>query len=500
MLEMSGIRKHFGATIALDGVDFAISPGEVHALLGENGAGKSTLMKVLGGLYPSDAGEITLDGEVLDLSDPKAALNAGIGMVYQEFDLAPDLSVAENILLGHETSQRIRRLPVSYLSRRQLKEQASSLLAEYGFDDLAPGQRVGNLPVGARQLTQVSKALALDSRVVVFDEPTARLTSHERERLFKVIRRLADAGKMIVFISHYLEEVLEISDRVTVLRDGRSVAEERASELSIEDLTRLMVGHDNLSDVAVSSDRRPVQGDDIVFEVDGLTSEPHFRDISFQVRAGEIFGIAGIIGSGRHELTRALIGALKSSGRIRLATNELHLRNPAQAVREGIGFVPEDRRLEGVVPDRTIEQNLSLAWLDQVASFGVLRGRKIRQRATDLIKRTGVRCSGPSQPVWQLSGGNQQKVVLGRWFGADVPVVVMEAPTVGVDIVATEEIHNQIRELASAGRAIIISSDDLRELEHVADRIMIMVRGNVTQTLDAHSASHDQFLGALGVG
>ncbi|XNL73858.1 sugar ABC transporter ATP-binding protein [Actinomadura madurae] len=490
MLEMRNISMRFGSNQVLGNVDLTVESGRIHALCGANGAGKSTLMKVLGGLYPSAEGTISLDGVETRLHTPRQALLAGIGMVYQEFDLVPSLSGAANILLGHNTTRRL--VPgLRYFSRGALQRQAERLSARYRFD--VPLTRpVEELTVGARQLIQVLKVLAQDSRVVVFDEPTARLTATERAALFAVMRRLAGEGRSVIFISHYLEEVLEISDHVTILRDGRNVFDAPAASVTTAQISLHMVGHE----VEKREFSRNTPGG-VVLKVDKLSCRPHFSGVDFEVRAGEVVGLTGIVGSGRQQLVRALVGEAKSAGTVSLNGVPVSTRSPQSVVGRGIGFVPEDRRLEGIVPDRSIESNVILGTLSTVSRAGFVDRKEARRRAADVIDVLSVRCTGPGQPVSQLSGGNQQKVLLGRWLEGKSDALVLESPTVGVDVVASDEIHHHIRRLAGQGKAVLVSTDDLEELERIADRILVMVRGRIVAEFPP-TVAKDHLIATLG--
>jgi ABC-type sugar transport system ATPase subunit len=490
MLQMRGVSKSFGEQVALRAVDFSVAPGEVVALVGANGAGKSTLMKVLAGLYPDATYTATLFGRPLDLSSPAAALGAGVGVVHQDVHLVPDFTVAENILLGHEPTARF----ASRAGRRSaLHEHATSLLRQAGLDDLDPAAVAGALPVELRQLVQIGRVLSLDSRVVVFDEPTARLNPDGRRRLFAALAHLRATGKMIVFISHYLDEVFLVADRVVVLRDGRVVADRPAANLDVGTLTRLMVG--DLASVAAGASAGPGPS---VLCVSGLGAEPHFRNVSFAVGAGEVLGIAGIVGSGRHQLIRALIGQFPARGSVTVEGAEICGLAPARVIGRTIGFVPEDRKADGIVADLSVSANLSLPWLRALSTSGVVSRTRVRQRARDLVGWLRLVCASPAQAVGELSGGNQQKAVLGRWFGMPIPVVLLEAPTVGVDVAGKAEIRRLVRSLAEAGAAIVISTDDLWELEWLTHRILVMVRGELAGAFETGSMQHADLLAALG--
>ena len=491
MLELRGVSKWFGRFRALDSVDFTVAPGEVVALVGANGAGKSTLMKVLGGLYPDAHYSGSLDGRPLALSSPAAALAAGIGVVFQEIDLVPNFTVAENMLLGREPTAGAA-LGVRLLRRRELANRARQVLREVGLEGLDPNAAIATLPIEMRQMAQVAKVLALNSRVVIFDEPTARLSAEGRTRLFSVIDQLRSAGKMVVFISHYLEEVFGIADRVTVLRDGSLAGDHRIRDLDVPGLIKMMVGDvpHRVSDHASPPGERALT-------VRNLSSEPHFRAIDLDVRAFEVLGVTGIIGSGRHEMIRSIIGENQAVGSVKVGGKEMSRNAVAKVVGRHVGFVPEDRKLDGIIADLSISRNLGLPWLKQLSIAGVVQQSRVRRRAIELIQRLRLVCSSPSQPVGELSGGNQQKAVLGRWLGADMPVVLLEAPTVGVDVAGKEEIRQLVRSLAAGGMAVVVSTDDLWELEQITDRILVMVRGELTAEFQTKTTRRADLLAAL---
>jgi ribose transport system ATP-binding protein len=495
MLELSGVSKWFGSFRALHAVDFNIAPGEVVALVGANGAGKSTLMKVLGGLY-ADADYVgTLEGAPLDLSSPAAALNAGVGIVYQEIDLAPNLTVAENMLLGREPSTKFP-FGVRRMLREQLNARATQILKELDIGVLEPRAVVGRLPIEIRQIAQVAKVLSLDSKVVVFDEPTARLSADGRTQLFSVIDKLRRAGKMVVFVSHFLEEVFAIADRVVVLRDGRLAGNHRTKDIDVSALIKMMVG-----EISIREGKTRVPRGETLMAVDSLSAEPAFRMVSFAVHSSEVLGITGIIGSGRHELFRSLIGQRPATGSVKIGGVEISRSSVANVVGPHLGFVPEDRKLEGLVPRLPIKDNLALPWLKKLSSFGLVRSRKVEQRAAGLIERLRLVCSSSYQPVSELSGGNQQKVLLGRWLNSDVPVVLLESPTVGVDIAGKEEIRQLVRTIAREGMGVVVSTDDLWELENLTDRILVMRKGEIRSQFQTDSMSHAGLLISLtGVG
>jgi ribose transport system ATP-binding protein len=490
MLDLRGVTKAFGKFRALDAVDFHVAPGEVVALVGANGAGKSTLTKVLAGLYPDADYSGELDGRPLRLSSPNAALEAGIAVVYQEIDLVPEFTVAENMFLGREPTGGA--LGLRWVRRNELRRRAGEILSVAGLSMLDPDAEVAELAIEMRQMVQVAKALACNSRVVVFDEPTARLSIEGRARLFAVIERLRREGRMVVFVSHHLEEVFAIADRVVVLRDGRLVGDRATSELDVPSLIAMMVGS-----VRAAPVERSVEFGKTLMTVGNLSSEPFFRDIDFSVRAFEVLGVAGLIGSGRQELIRALIGRQDATGSIEIDGEEILGSTTAAIVGRRIGFVPEDRKRDGIVPLLSIRDNMALPWLRELSRFLLVDKTKVRSRAAELIGNLKVICSSASQEIAELSGGNQQKVVLGRWFGCATPIVVLEAPTVGVDVAGKEEIRRLVHSLAQRGAAVIVSTDDLWELEQLTDRILVIGRGNLKAEFRSRSMRHADLFAAV---
>jgi ABC-type sugar transport system ATPase subunit len=491
MLSLRGVSKDFGGFRALDSVDLEVAPGEVVALVGANGAGKSTLIKVLGGLYPDARYRCTIESREVALSSPTSAIAAGIGIVHQEIDLSPNLTVAENMLLGHEPTTRLP-LGFALLRRRELETRAEQILSDIGFVELRAGDKVVRLPIEMRQLVQVARILALDAKVVVFDEPTARLSAQGRARLFSVIEKLRGAGKMIVLVSHYLEEVFAAADRVVVLRDGRMVKACAIGELDMPGLIKHMLG-----DVVIDRRQHDERRGEATLRARGLTSEPHFRGVNFEARSFEVLGLTGIVGSGRHELIRSLIGAHPAKGDVEIAGKPIARESPAQVVGRHLGFAPEDRKADGIFADLSIGDNLGLPWLRALSTAGVVSDSRVRQRAVALIERLRIACSSRSQPAGQLSGGNQQKVVLGRWFGSRLPVVILESPTVGVDVAGKQEILRLVRTLARDGMAVVVSTDDQWELEQLTDRILVMVRGEIRKEFETSSMSRDDLMSCL---
>ena len=469
LLEMSGITKRFGATLALDDVSLRVEPGSALALIGENGAGKSTLMKVLSGAHQPDSGTMQLAGQPYAPADPHAARQAGVGMIYQELNLAPDLSVEDNILLGQEHQR------CGLLRRRAGRMAVARALEQLGHPDLRMSAVVRQLPVGLQQLVEIARALVNRSRVLVFDEPTSSLTRQDARNLFQVIARLREQGLGIVYISHFLEEIREVCDRFAVLRDGCSVGSGSLEGVSEEEIVSLMVGRS----VEELFPQVPHEPGETVLRVQGLTGRPVPADVSFEVRRGEIFGLAGLVGSGRTELLRALF-ALDAT---RSGTVEVEgvapAAQPAARIRAGLGLVSEDRKEEGLALTRSVAENLTLSGLAACSRFGVLNLRREQAVVGHWMQRMQVRAASPSQPVGQLSGGNQQKVALARVLHQEARILLLDEPTRGIDVGTKAEIYRLMGELARDGHAVIFVSSYLTELLAVCDRIGVMSRGRL---------------------
>ena len=504
VLEMRGIRKAFPGVVALDGVDLTLHAGEVHMLLGENGAGKSTLMKILSGAYRKDAGSIRLHGHEVDIQSPRDALARGIRLIYQELNLVPHLSVAENIFLGAAPT----RWP-GVIDWRRLHDDAARLLADLGME-IAPITPVHRLSLAQRQMVEIAKALSsrrlkspLDGTdrserasalagVLVMDEPTSALTSREVDQLFALIRRLASRGTAIVYITHRLDEVFRIGQRVTVLRDGRHIATRTLADVSATELVRLMANRDldqHFPKVRVEPGRE-------LLRVDEVCRAGVLTNISFCLRAGEVIGIAGLLGAGRSELARVLAGADPcDSGRITVEGERVRFESPGDAIRCGIGLLPEDRKAQGLVASLTVARNIALPHARRLSRFGFLPRRAEIAFAEPMVHELRVKAT-PAQPVRLLSGGNQQKVVLAKWLAGDARVFIFDEPTRGVDVGAKVEIYHLMNRLTAAGAGIIMISSELPELLGMSDRILVMHRGRIRAEFDATAATQEHVLSA----
>jgi ribose transport system ATP-binding protein len=471
LVSARGVRKAFGPTVALAGVDFEVEAGEIHALVGENGAGKSTLMKVLSGAHRPDSGEVILAGEAYRPRDPNMARQLGVAMVYQELSLAPHLSVEDNVLLGIEST-----FPLGLLKRRATRRRVEEALGPLGHGEIHPTSRVRELSPAARQLVEIARGLAQEPcRVLILDEPTSSLGGDDVGRLFELIRRLAGRGMAVIYISHFLEEVREVADRVTVLRDGRTVGTGSVSELETSDIVRMMVGRE-VGELYPRS-RRP-EGDTIL-ELQALAGMHKPESASLTLRRGEVLGIAGLVGAGRTELVRALFGLDPiRRGRIRVGAY-IGPRSPTERWRQGVGFLSEDRAGEGLALSMSVADNLTLSKLKGLGPGPIVLPWRQDEAARIHIESLEIRCREPGQPVSELSGGNQQKVALGRLLHHDVDVYLLDEPTRGIDVGSKVRIYRLIDELAVEGKAVLMVSSYLPELLGVCDRIAVMCRGRL---------------------
>ena len=505
LLELRGINKYFPGVHALEDAQFDVRTGEVHALIGENGAGKSTMIKIISGVYQPDTGEILLDGQRVAFSDPREAHGAGIGTIYQELGLYPELSVAENIFMGHAPTRK--RFGFETVDWVAMETQAEAVLAELSIHNLDVGAKVGTLNVGNRQRVEIAKALSLNARILIMDEPTAALTESDVEQLFSIVRLLRERGVSIIYISHRLNEVFELADRVTVLRDGAYIGTQDVADTSEGELISMMVGRtiENLFP------KQRAEIGDVVLEVRNLNRPPLTRDISFTVRAGEIVGLAGLVGSGRSETAQVVFGVLPAeSGEILLKGEPVKISRPSEAVEHGIGYVPEDRGHQGLIREMTIRENTTMAVLESVSRYTFVNRGEERELANHSIRQLSIRATGPEQITVKLSGGNQQKVVVSKWLASNPKLLIMDEPTRGVDVGAKAEIHRLMSRLAAEeGLAILMISSELPEILGMSDRILVMREGHLvgefsreeaTQEVIAHAMMSEEARRAAGVG
>jgi ribose transport system ATP-binding protein len=485
LLQMRGITKHFSGVRALDGVDLDVRPGEVHCLLGQNGAGKSTLIKVLAGAHRPDAGTVHWQGEPANLSTPVAALRTGIATMYQELDVVDGLTVAENIYLGHELASG------GLTRRRAAHARTKELLGRLGHGDIPPNREVGRLSAAGKQVVSMARALSHDARLIVMDEPSAVLDSEEVANLFRVVRQLTAAGVAVLYISHRLEEIREIGDRITVLKDGRTVATGLpVRSTTTPDLIRLMTGR---TVEQVFPARRPVAADaEALLEVEGLGLRGVFSDVSFTVRAGEVVGLAGLVGSGRSEILETVYGARRATaGRVRVGGKPLSPGSVAAAVRAGIGLAPEERKSQGLLLDEPIYRNVTLSTFGRFATGPMLDEKAERAVAREQIAALELRPADPDRAARTLSGGNQQKIMLARWLVHGCRVLLLDEPTRGVDVGARAEIYGLIDALAAAGNAVVVVSSEIDEVLGLAHRVLVIAEGRVlhsgpAQEIDEH--------------
>lgn len=488
---MEGISKFFPGVKALSGVQLALFPGEVHALMGENGAGKSTLMKVLGGVHQPNEGSMTLSGEPYSPSNPLQARDRGIGFVHQELKLATHMTVAENICLG-----RMPTKGFGMLDKERMNQTAQDALNELGVE-ISPRTMVGELNVAMQQMVEIAKAISLKSEILIMDEPTASLSNKETEHLFEIIQRLKAAGTSLVYISHRMEEVFQLSDRITVLRDGQSIGTWETSELSEHDLVRHMVGREVQEQFPP---RNSSPGEELL-RVEGLTREGHFQDVSFSLRAGEIVGMGGLVGAGRTEIARSIAGADPyHCGRVCLRGEEIRPRNIREGIAAGVGYITEDRKGEGLVLGLSIEDNITLPNLAAVSSGLMLNKSASREMSKKWVDKLKVRTPSVRQAVKNLSGGNQQKVVIAKWLARNCKALIFDEPTRGVDVGARAEIYRIIEELAEEGVGILVISSDLPELLGLSDRILVVHQGRLAGEFSREEATPETVISCAFTG
>lgn len=484
---MRGIGKAFGPVRVLDGVEFKIGAGEIHALMGENGAGKSTLMKILSGVYQADAGDILIDGKAAPIRNTVEAERAGIAIIHQELNLIPQLSVMENMFLGREPSR------FGVVDSTAMRKQARKWLDMVGAERIDPQTEAGRLSIGQQQLVEIAKALSLDARVLVMDEPTAALTHREIETLFEIMLALKARGVALVYVSHRMEEIFRICDKVSVLRDGKFVGERAVKETSFDEVVRLMVGRE----IGERFPKRAHTPGEVRFEVKDLADDGNISGISFEVRSGEVLGVAGLMGAGRSEILRTLFGVnRRTAGSVTLDGRALDVRDASGAIGAGIGFVTEDRKSQGLVLGMSVRENATLVHLDRYARFGVVNDAAERSAVADLIKQLRIRTRDAELDVKSLSGGNQQKVVFAKWLAEPPKVLLLDEPTRGVDVGGKAEIYTIINQLASQGVAIVMVSSELPEVLAMSDRILVMHQGRQNGIFAAAGATQELIMTA----
>ena len=492
MIRMDRISKSFGGVAALDNVSFCALSGEIHALIGENGAGKSTLMKCLAGAYEKDGGNIYIDQKKEDITNPKQGQECGISVIYQEFALAKDLTVAENIFIDSLSDGK------GLVERKKLKKRAQEVLEKMGFGDIDVNKRVAELTVAYQQIVEICKAISRNAKVMVFDEPTAVLTNREVEKLFDVIYKLRDSGVCVIYISHRLEEIFRICSRITVLKDGKNVDTVKVKDITEKQLVTMMIGRD-LSELFPE---RNAEIGETILEARNLVSGKMVKDVSFHIKAGEVVGFAGLVGAGRTETMRAVFGADKlESGEIRLTGKPVRIHNPKKAIKHGIGMVPEDRKQQGLLLDMPIKINGTMSSLkDFTSALGILDHPKENKKVEEMIGVLNIKARSYKSKASSLSGGNQQKVALMKWLISNSKVIIFDEPTRGVDVGAKVEIYRVMNTLAEQGAAVIMISSEMPEIIGMSDRVYVMRHGKIAGEVEKQHLTEQNLINlSMGV-
>ncbi len=484
-IEMRGIDKSFGSNQVLKQAGFTLESGEVHALMGENGAGKSTLMKILTGVYTKDAGTVLVDGKEVNYRNPQEAEKAGIVFIYQELNVMFDLTVEENLFMGKEIHGKF-----GICDKKAMQKKAQEALNTLGVN-ISPKTVMSELSVGQQQMVEICKALMADAKVIIMDEPTAALTQSETVALFKVIESLRKKGVSMVYISHRMEEIFELCDRITVLRDGSYIGVKNIPETNMNEIVKMMIGRE----IGERYPSRNVKIGKEVLKVKGLTRKGTFHEVSFSVHAGEVLGVSGLMGAGRTEIMQAIFGNLSyENGTIEIDGKEVKISNPRQAMEHGIGFITEDRKTEGLMLDKSIRENISLCNLGRISKSSVISKDAEKNMVAEAIKDLHIKCFGPFHECNNLSGGNQQKVVLAKWILTNPKILILDEPTRGVDIGAKKEIYNIINKLAAQGVAIIMVSSELPEVLGMSDNIMVVREGEVKGIISYEEANQERVM------
>lgn len=488
IVEMKGIQKSFLKVHVLKGIDFDLKKGEIHALMGENGAGKSTMMKILTGMYKADEGDILFKGKNTAFSGAKDAEQNGVAVIHQELSLIPHLTVAENMFLGKELTYG----KTGWLRTKEMERKTTDFLNTLGIT-LSPRKRTGDLSIGLQQMIEIARAVAANTEVLIMDEPTAALTDQEIETLFQVMNKLREQGVAIVYISHRMEEVFRMSDRVTVLRDGKSIGTKLTTETNFEEIVSMMVGRE----LGERFPERTAQIGEERLRVEGLSLEETFKDVSFSVKKGEIVGIAGLMGAGRTEIVETLFGARrKATGNIWIDGEKVTIHRPDQAIKTGMALITEDRKEKGLLLQTSVKENISLTQLKRLATKGWILRRKESEQADKMIQKLSIRTAGSHQQVKYLSGGNQQKVVFAKWLGVQPKVLLLDEPTRGVDVGAKKEIYTIMNELTEQGVSIVMVSSELPEVLGMSDRILVLREGKVTGEFYKEDATQEKIMEA----
>jgi ABC-type sugar transport system ATPase subunit len=485
VLECKGIVKRFPGHVALDQVEFQVQKGEVHALLGQNGAGKSTLVKIITGVYSNDEGSIVIDGSIADIRSPKHAEDLGIAIIHQDQQHVPQFDVTRNAFLGYE-----KKGAFGLLDFKKMRKMTSEALAMIDAD-FTPDTLVSELSVGQREVVAIAAALIKKPKVLILDEPTASLSNKEVRKLFEIIDSLKKKGVTIIYISHHFEEIFEISDRITVLRDGKRAGTLVTKDTTKDEIIKLMIGRE----LNQLFPKEPIPIGDVILEVEGLHQGKNVQGVSFQAKQGEILGLAGLVGAGRTETALTIFGALKpSAGNMKLNGKTYDPHSPIHARKSGVALIPEDRRHEGLVGTMSVQENLTLANLKLWAKGGLIRRKEEKKTTNDMIETLRIATTGPNQPIKNLSGGNQQKVVIGRWLFGNSNLYIFDEPTTGVDVGAKVEIYKQMSELARKGAAVLFISSDFEELLGMCDRILVMQKGKVVKEFNNKDITQQDLL------
>ena len=485
-IEMKNIMKSFGNVKVLNNASFSLADGEIHALMGENGAGKSTLMKVLTGVYSKDGGEIFIDGKNISFNHPKEAEEYGIVFIYQELNSLLDMTVEENIFLGKEIYTKF-----GVLDKKAMQKKVKETLATLGVN-LNPNDKLADLSVGQRQMVEITRALISEIKVIIMDEPTAALTINETEHLFKIIRSLKEKGVSIIYISHRMEEIFELCDRITIMRDGEYVGIRNIKDTNMNEIINMMIGRD-IGDRFAKTDN---EKKGIALNIKDLSSGKYFNNVSFNVSYGEILGVYGLMGAGRTEIMKTIFGILPlDSGEIELDGNKVNIKNPKEAIKNGIGFITEDRKVEGLMLNETIKNNISLNNFPRVVKNNfIINAQKETFISSFAVRDFNVKCSGINHICNNLSGGNQQKVIFAKWILSEPEILILDEPTRGVDIASKKEIYTMMNDLASKGLAMIMVSSELPEIIGMSDRVMVIHEGKVAGFLDRSQATEKNIM------
>jgi len=484
-IQMKGIKKQFGGNYVLDNAAFELADGEIHALMGENGAGKSTLMKILTGVYTRDAGTVIVDGKEVVYKSPQEAEKAGIVFIYQEINSVFDLTVEENMFLGKEICNKF-----GICDKKAMRKEVNRVLDMLGVD-IDPGRVISELSVGKQQMVEIAKALMVDAKVIIMDEPTAALTQTETETLFRVAKSLREKGVSIIYISHRMEEIFELCDRVTIMRDGQYIDTKPVKDITMAEIIKMMIGRE----IGERYPSRDVEIGGDVFEVKNLNCPGVFKDVNFDVRAGEVLGVSGLMGAGRTEIMQAIFGNMPhTSGELWINGQKVQIHAPKDAIKDGIGFITEDRKTEGLMLEETISKNIAIANLKKVSHNGVLSSGTEKSMVQKSIEELHIKCTGGTHICGNLSGGNQQKVVFSKWIYTDPRILILDEPTRGVDVGAKKEIYNIINTLAGQGVAIIMVSSELPEILGMSDRILVIHEGEVAGCIENDGATQEDVM------